>query len=152
MATYSGRSGMVTVNSDATEATVLELGNWSLNASRAEIDTTAFSDGWGKSDVGMATYTGTMGGNFDPADTTGQVVLTAAFTAGTLLQDLRLYIAYSTTSSDTIRFIEPDLTSDANAGVRITGLNIGQDKNGVASFEATFSGSGPFIIDSATVV
>ena len=54
MATYNGREARVTVNASSTEAIVTEIGSWSIDMSAEEVDTTAFGDGWGKSDRGKS--------------------------------------------------------------------------------------------------
>lgn len=151
MATYNGREARVTVNATTTEAIVTEIGNWSVNREAEEIDTTAFGDGWSKSDVGMKKWSGSLSGFYDPADATGQQVLENAFLAGSLVSDIRFYLEYSETSGDTIKYIAPDTASDSNAGLRITSMNTEIDKNGVASLEVNFSGSGPLKVTQTTV-
>lgn len=151
MATYSGRNARVTVNASTTEAIVAELSDWKITMSASEIDTTSFGDSWGKSDVGMKNWTGSVSGFFDSSDTTGQDVLRAAFEAGTLLADMRFYITYSETSSETIVYVAADTATDANAGLRISSLDIGQDKGGVATLSMNFTGSGPVTDFTETV-
>ena len=148
MSTYNGRDARITVNSQTTEAIITEIGNWSINRSADEIDTTAFGDGWGKSDVGMLKYSGSFSGFFDPTDTTGQGVLKTAYEAGTLINDIRFYYEYSDTVSDTVRFLRP--SSGTNYGIRITSMDVSIDKAGVATLNVSFSGSGP--IEEATEV
>lgn len=145
MATYNGRDARVTVNASATEAIVAEIGNWKIDTSADEIDTTAFGDGWAKSDVGMLKWSGSMSGYFDSTDTTGQGIVETAFLAGTLISDIRFYVEYSETTSDTVIYYHPDTVTDANAGLRVTSFNVGQDKNGVATIDFSFSGSGPIL-------
>lgn len=147
MATYSGRNARIAVNG----ALITEMGSWSIDRSADEIDTAAFGDGWKKSDVGMKGWSGSMDGFYDPADTTGQQVLEDAYQNGTLIQDIKFYIKYSTTSGETIRYLTPDTTSDPDAGLRITSLNVSIDKAGVAQLSASFSGSGPIKVVEETV-
>ncbi len=144
MATLNGRNARVTVNASTTEALVAEMADWQIDTSADEIDTAAFGDGWGKSDVGMLKWSGSANGFYDPGDTAGQEVLQDAFLAGTLLQDIRFYARYATGSGEQIVYIEPDTSADPNAGVRITSVKIGASKSGVASLAFTFSGSGPY--------
>lgn len=143
MATFSGKDARVTVSADTTEVLVAEIADWKISMSASENDTTVFGDSWGKSDVGMKKWSGSLTGFFDSTDTTGQGILTAAFLSGDLLSDIRFYIYYSETSAETIRWYGPDTDTDSNAGVRITGLEIGQSKDGIAPISMTFSGSGP---------
>jgi len=143
MATYNGRYARVTVSADTTEVLVSEIGNWTLDLSADEIDTTAFGNDWGKSDVAMKKYTGTLTGFYDPKDTTGQGVIEAAFESGALIADLQIYLAYSEVEGEDLIFWEPDSATDANAGARITSQKFGQDKAGVGTYSVTFVGSGP---------
>ncbi len=143
MATYSGRKARITVNASTTEALITEMGNWSVNRSAEEVDASAFGDGWGKSDVGMKKWSGSISGHYDPADADGQKVLEDAYDSGELISDIRFYIQYSETSGDTIRYLAPDTASDPKAGLRVTGFDSNVDKSGVAQLSVTFSGSGP---------
>lgn len=143
MATYNGRESRVSVSADTTEAIVTELGNWKINTSADEIDTTAFGDGWGKSDVGMKKWNGSLTGFCDPEDTDGQEVLEDAFQNGTLVPDIRFYIQYTTTSGEKNIYYTPDTVTDSNAGARVTSYDVEQDKAGVATLNMNFSGSGP---------
>jgi len=151
MATYNGRDARVTVNASATEAIVTEIGNWTVDMGTDEIDTSAFGDGWGKSDVGMKKWSGSLTGFVDPKDTTGQAVVEAAFQSGALLQDIRFYLAYSTTSGEDLIYLAPDTVADSNAGLRVTAYKYSQDKAGVGTLSVTFSGSGPVKVTTSTV-
>lgn len=151
MATYNGREARVTVNASTTEALVTELSSWNITMSADEIDTTAFGDGWAKSDVGMKKWSGTISGYCDPEDTTGQDVLETAYKNGTLLGDIRFYLQYSEITSDTIIYYAPDTATDANAGLRVTSFEVSQDKSGVGMLNVSFSGSGPILQTTATV-
>lgn len=143
MATFNGREARVTVNASTTEALVAEISNWKIDMSAGEVDTTVFGDGWGKSDVGMKTWKGSMSGFFDNTDTAGQEVIKAAYLSGDLLADIRFYVQYTTESGEDNIYVAPDTASDANAGLRVTSLSIGTDKSGVATIDMSFSGSGP---------
>lgn len=141
MGTYSGRFARVTLGDGATEKIIGELGDWKLDLDTPEVDTTAFGDGWGKSDVGMKKYSGSFSGNYDPKDADGQVKLEDAWKAGDLIPDLKIYIKHQDTGE--VIFWEPDTVSDSNAGMRITKLSLSQDKSGVGKISVSFSGSGP---------
>ncbi|GFK95446.1 hypothetical protein NNJEOMEG_03309 [Fundidesulfovibrio magnetotacticus] len=141
MATYSGRNARVTLGDGATEKIIMELGTWKVSMKANEVDTSAFGDGWGKSDVGIMNWSGSLDGNYDPKDADGQAVLEAAFKSGQLIQDIKFYLKHQATGE--VVFFEPDTVSDANAGVRITALDVSVDKAGVGKISATFSGSGP---------
>lgn len=143
MATYNGREARVTIDASTTEKIILEIGDWSINMSADEIDTTSFGDGWSKSDVGMLKWSGSLSGQYDPADTTGQVKLKDAFLAGTIIGDIRFYVQYKEGTGEEKIYLAPDTASDASAGIRITSLDISTDKSGVANLSMSFSGSGP---------
>lgn len=151
MATYNGREAMVTVNASTTEAVVTEMSNWDISINVEEIDTTAFGDGWGKSDVGMMKWSGSFSGYFDPADSTGQAVIEAARDSGDLLDDIRFYVQYSTTSGDEVIYFHPDTVTDSNAGARITTMDVKTDKSGVATLNVSFTGSGPITHTTETL-
>lgn len=142
MATFSGRNARVTLGDGATEKIIMELGTWKVSMKANEIDTSAFGDGWGKSDVGIMNWSGSLNGNYDPTDTDGQAQLEAAFKTGELLQDVKFYLKYHATGQ--VVFFKADTTSDPNAGLRITQLDFDVDKANVGKISATFSGSGPY--------
>ena len=141
MATFTGRKARVTLGDGAGEKIIMELGDWKLDLDSAEVDTTAFGDGWGKSDVGMKKYSGSFSGNYDPKDADGQSVLESKFLSGDLIGDIKFYVKHQATGE--VIFWEPDLVSDANAGVRVTKLSLSQDKSGVGKISVSLAGSGP---------
>ena len=143
MATFNGRNARITVNSSATEAIIAEMSDWSINRKAAEIDTTAFGDGWSKSDVGMLSFSGSFKGSFDPTDAAGQGVLKTAFEAGSLISDIKFYLDYK---SVTKRYLTPAV----GAGIRITSMDVSIDKNGVGQLSVSFSGSGAIEENTAT--
>lgn len=140
MATFNGRNARITVGSAGSEKIIAEMSDWSINRKAAEIDTTAFGDGWSKSDVGMLSYSGSFKGFFDPTDTTGQGVLKTAFEDGTIINDIRFYIEYSATTGGTLHYLAP--VTGVDNGIRITSMDVSIDKNGVGSLSVSFSGSG----------
>jgi hypothetical protein len=150
MATYTGRDGAVTIEIASTETIVGELNTWTVNVTGGETDTSVFGDGWGKTDVGMLGWTGTGAGFYDPANS-AQDALWDLLVSGNLEPTLRLYVQYSTTSSDPIKYWKPDTASDPLAGIRVTSFNTGQTHSGVATFDFAFSGSGPVLPVQATV-
>lgn len=150
MATYSGRFGRVSKNYDTTEIIIAELNTWSLNVSGGTTDTSTFGDEWGKSDVGILTWNGSGSGFYDPAETSQQE-LWAELKAGSLVKSLRLYVKWSETSGAALYYWQPDISSDPNAGARITAFNTGSTASGVGTFDFSFDGSGPIIPISTTV-
>jgi len=129
MTTYSGRYASVKRGTNL----IAEQGNFSITMNRDEVDTTAFGDTWGKTDVAMGRWSLTFNGFFDPSDSP-QSGLMDAFNAGTLITNIRLYV-------DNTSFWEPS-SGGAGDGGRITALTVGSDKGGVASLSCTISGSG----------
>ena len=132
MPTYSGRNASVKKGT----YTIAELGSWSIERTQDEIDTTAFGSTWGKSDVGFQKWSASFTGFFDPTDTNGQVAMESAMNAGTLVNDIKFHFSANS-------YFTPDVTTDSNAGGRVTSFNVGQDKAGVASLNMTMTGSGP---------
>lgn len=132
MATYNGRNA--TVKKGA--VTVAEFASWSLDLSNDEIDTTAFGSTWKKSDVGMRGWSLSIEGHYDPSDTTGQGAIEAAWAAGSLLNDIKVYV-------NAASYWIPDVTSDSDAGGRVTSYALNQAHDSVASISLVISGSGP---------
>ena len=130
MATYSGKDGHIKIGTFECG----EMGDWSIDMSRDEIDTTSFGDSWGKSDVGMGKWSMTFNGFFDPTETC-QDALIDAFQDGSLIDDLQLFI------NNTSKW-QPNTTANTGSGVRVTSLQVGQSKGGVASLAVSLSGSG----------
>lgn len=132
MSTYNGREATVKKGT----YTVAELASWDLDLSNEEIDTTAFGSTWGKSDVGMRKWSVTVNGFYDPSDSNGQNKIEEAWAGGTLINDIKMYV-------DNTSYWIPDVTTDSDAGARVTSYTIGQSKDGVASVSFGLSGSGP---------
>lgn len=149
MATFNGRNARITVGSAETEKIIAEMSDWLINRQAAEIDTTAFGDGWSKSDVGMLSYSGSFKGSFDPTDNEGQGVLKTAFESGDLINDIRFYIEYTDSVGGTLHYLAPR-TGDEN-GIRITGMDVAIDKGGVGSLSVSFTGSGAIEEKTSTV-
>ena len=132
MSTYNGREATVKYGT----YTVAEMASWSLDLSNEEIDTTSFGSTWGKSDVGMRKWSLSVSGHYDPSDSTGQNSIEAAWAAGSLINNIKVYV-------DNSSYWIPDVTTDSNAGGRVTTYTINQAHNTVASISLTLSGSGP---------
>ena len=132
MSTYNGRDGKVVIGT----YTVAEMASWSLDLSNDEIDTTAFGSTWKKSDVGMRGWSLSVEGHYDPSDSTGQNDIEDAWADGSLVTTIKLYV-------DNTSYWVPNITTDANAGGRITSYSINQAHDTVAGISFTLSGSGP---------
>ena len=136
MSTYNGRDGKVVIGT----YTVAEMASWSLDLSNDEIDTTAFGSTWKKSDVGMRGWSLSVEGHYDPSDSTGQADIETAWADGSLVTTVKLYV-------DNTSYWVPDITTDANAGGRITSYSISQAHDTVAGISFTLSGSGPITFE-----
>lgn len=132
MTTYNGR------NAEVRKGTYLiaEMASWTLDLSNDEIPTDAFGSTWGKSDVGLRKWSLSVEGFCDPSDTNGQGAIEAAWAAGSLINDIKAYI-------DSTSYWIPDVTTDSNAGGRVTSYSINQANDAVAGISFTLSGSGP---------
>ena len=75
-------------------------------------------------------------GNYDPTDTNGQNEIETAWANGTLINDIKLYV-------DNTSYWIPDVTTDSNAGGRVTSYALNQAHDAVAGISFTLSGSGP---------
>jgi hypothetical protein len=132
MATFNGRDATVKIGT----YTVAEFASWSLDLSNDEIDTTSFGTTWKKSDVGMRGWSLSAEGHYDPTDTNGQGAIEAAWANGSLINNVKLFI-------DGTSYWVPDVTTDSNAGGRVTSYATNQSHDGVAGLSFTLSGSGP---------
>jgi hypothetical protein len=131
MAAMSGRKASIKLATSL----VAGIGKWEVNLTRKEIDTTEFGDEWAENEVGMAEWKGSFSGHLD-LDDAQQAALWSYFKNGNLIQDIRFYV-------DDTRYYAPNTATDPNAGARLTGLKLGQSKDGVAAADFSFSGSGP---------
>ncbi|GAG19379.1 unnamed protein product, partial [marine sediment metagenome] len=91
---------------------------------------------WKKSDVGMRGWSLSVEGFYDPTDTTGQDEVKDAWAAGSLINDIKLYV-------DAASYWIPDVTTDSNAGGRVTSYAVNTAHDAVAGISFTLSGSGP---------
>jgi predicted secreted protein len=132
MSTYNGRNATVKKGT----YTVAEFASWSLDLSNDEIDTTSFGSTWKKSDVGMRGWTLSVEGHYDPSDTNGQLALESAWADGSLVNDVKLYV-------DNTSYWIPDVTTDSDAGGRVTTYQLNTAHDAVAGLSMTLSGSGP---------
>lgn len=119
----SGVLGKVTLS----DVTILNISSWDLDIKHNVQDVTSFTDFWEKKTQGLKGATGSLKGQFNPADTTGQALLQTAMINGTTVA-LKLY---SDTSFYTI------------ASAYIDGLKISNKVDGVC--EAEFN----FVVDGA---
>ena len=65
---------------------IAEISNWSLDLGADDIDITSFdSEGWKEYLAGLREWSGSIEGNFDSTDTTGQKAILNAWLNGTKL-------------------------------------------------------------------
>ena len=131
MTTKNGRNATVKYGT----YTIAELASWSLDLSNDEIDTSAFGSTWKKSDVGMRGWSLSVSGHWDPTDSTGQSMIEAAWAAGSLINTIKMYV-------DSTSYWIPDVTTDSDAGGRVTSYAVNQAHDAVAGISFTLSGSG----------
>jgi predicted secreted protein len=78
----AGKSGAVKLGANK----VAEISNWSLDLGADDIDITSFdSNGWKEYLAGLREWSGSIEGNFDSTDTTGQKAILNAWLNGTKL-------------------------------------------------------------------
>jgi len=114
---------------------IQNLGKWTIDIKMDEIDTSVFGSVWGKKIPGMQSWTGSLDGFYDPADSTGQKALQDAALAATKLTDIRFYI-------NSTSYWTPDVTGESAAGAYISSVNVSHDKAGVASLTMSVIGFG----------
>ena len=134
MTTHNGRNAKIMIGA----VTVAEMASWSLDLSNDEIDTSAFGSTWKKSDVGMRGWSLSVSGHYDPADTTGQGLVEAAWAAGSLITSIHAHV------NATSYWVPDTTTANAaglSAGGRVTSYSINQAHDAVASISFTLSGS-----------
>lgn len=79
----AGYGGGVYLNSTK----VAEIANWSLDLGADDIDITSFdSEGWKEYLAGLKEWSGSIEGNFDSTDTTGQKAILNAWINGETLE------------------------------------------------------------------
>lgn len=125
-----GRKGKVVLGTySIANMSVWELGPMTTE----EIETTQFGDEFDHYDFGVGRFgTLTVTGQYNPDDTTGQVLIESAWKNKSLLANLKLYI-------NSVSYWTPDVTNDSYSGVLITSYGaIRHDRAGVG--EVAFGG------------
>ncbi len=92
MSALSGTAGSA-VYMTAGTTVIGEISEWSLDFSHSPVDVTSFGDNWERVIPSIRGATGSISGNFDPADT-AQLSLINAFLGGSAIA-LRLYASAS---------------------------------------------------------
>ena len=137
MAFKVGNNAKVTLGA----ATVVGMGNWRLDGITVDLlESTSFGDTAKQYLTGLLDYgTVTFGGLYDPADTTGQLMLLSALTNNSKVTNLRLYV-------DNTSYWIADLTNDSSAGLILQSVPIGIDKSGLGTIEFSGKLSGEWIL------
>lgn len=116
---------------------VTEMTDWSIESTADIIREDVFGDIWAKKHgLGALDWRGTANGLLDVTNVSGQGIFENAAISGTKLTTVRFYIDSST-------YYTPDTSSDANAGVYITGYSPSTAQGNVARVAITFEGTGP---------
>lgn len=92
MSALSGTAGSAVYMTGGTTV-IGEITEWSLDMSSSPVDVTSFGDNWERVLPSIRGATGSISGNFDPADT-AQASLINAFLGGSVVA-LRLYVSGS---------------------------------------------------------
>ena len=147
MSKLSG-DGQITLATDV----VAEMSSWSIDKSANTEDGTVFGSDWAKNTSGIKSWSGSASGYAADTDTAGQVAIEAAFDAGTVLSTIRFYQVYSDTPGDDVVYYTPDTSSDADAGIIVTGCSASKDQGAqLSSISFSFTGTGPLKKVSETV-
>jgi predicted secreted protein len=78
----AGKSGAVKLGTNK----IAEISNWSLDLGADDVEITSFdSEGWKEYLAGLREWSGSIEGNFDSTDTTGQKAILNAWLNGTKL-------------------------------------------------------------------
>ena len=135
----SGVDAKVTLGSDI----ISNLSNWTLSRTKNVLTAEIFGNaGYTKVAAdGMKSATAKVDGFYDPTDSTGQIEIELAYSAGTHLTDLRLYV-------DDTNYYAPDTVTDAEAFCIVTSLENGAPANGLVPFSFSISYSGPVSLQS----
>lgn len=119
-------------------STVLGMGNWKISGISTDLlETTSFGDTAKKYITGILDYgTLSFSGLYDPSDSTGQNALLTANKSATKVTDIKLYV-------NSTSYWIADITDDSDAGLYVTGTDIGFDKSGLGTidFQAKMTGA-----------
>src|SRR6266496_3438671 len=120
MPAMSGTNGKVMQGAN----TVLDMTSWEVDLKADSVDTSAFGgSGWGASTGTIKRWSGKCMGNYNPADTTGQVALNNGLG-----------------NTFTMAFYT-DATHNWSGSAVLTGLGLKSSAAGVITAEYTFTGA-----------
>lgn len=121
MAAMAGTGGKVQQGS----ADILNMTSWEVDLKAGQVDISAFGgSGWGAFLGTIKTWTGKCSGNYDPADTTGQVALNAGLG-----------------STFTMNFFT-DNTHKWSGSAVLTDISLKSSASGVITADYSFNGAG----------
>ena len=123
MAKYHGKDACVKKNSVA----VIEFNNWSIEAAADVAEGQDFGDTWKSGTAGMMGWSGSMEGNFDPANTEQAAIMNAILTGPTKLTDVVFYI---------------DATKNLSGDIWITGWSANASISDHVKISFSFQGDG----------
>lgn len=133
-----GRNAKITLGT----VTVAHMGTWTLSGFSVDIlDVMEFGQSYKDFELGLGDYGEcTATGYYDPADSTGQILIESACKNMSKVTDLRLYV-------DNTSYIAPDITNDSDSGFLITKFGpITMNSNGIGTVEFTAKVTGKLTI------
>jgi len=113
---------------------IARMRSWNLTINGEVIDVTEFGDTWVNNQGGIRSFTSSIEGMMDLADS-NQDALRIAAEDGTKLTTLELYV-------DGTSYFAVDLISDTTSGMYITSYTVTSDNKSVVSFTMTVVGTG----------
>jgi hypothetical protein len=111
MAKYHGKNA--TVKKDG--VAIAEFNNWNIESSLDIVEGQDFGDSWKNGEAGMMSWSGSMDGNFDPANAQQLALINAILSGPTKLTDVVFYI-------DAAKHISGDIWAWFSVGTDISKL------------------------------
>jgi hypothetical protein len=150
MAVKVGRNCKVTLGSNK----IVGLGTWSMDGISADtIESTEFGEYWKKFEFGLNDGGNvTFSGNYDPADTTGQMTLQAANLNKSDIANMRLYVDQTSyyEPCQTTGYFGPGALSTGyetmKSWVNVSSYNVKADKSGLVTSDFTCKVSGVMVL------
>ena len=150
MAVKVGRDCKVTLGSHK----IVGLGTWSMDGISADtIESTEFGEYWKKFEFGLNDGGNiTFSGNYDPADSTGQIALQSANLNKSDITNMRLYVDQTSyyEPCQTTGYFGPGALSTGyetmKSWVNVTSYNVKADKSGLVTSDFTCKVSGVMVL------
>ncbi len=138
-----GRKGKVTLTDGTTDVLILHIREWTSGGITRDLtEITEFGQDEKEFLVGLLNYgTFTINGYLDPGDVTGQAVLLSALYDATKITGIKFW-------KDETNFLTPDLVTNPDSGVLVTGYTPAASSADVPSVSFTFQATGAMRWDS----